>query len=89
MLVTIKLFIVHDYYMNNHVFMHLFSALIFTKVLDATLMPSMLPIVKREEVTPMEVTSNLQSSGVFKVTYKRHFIFKLFVVVSSLHTCFL
>ncbi|KAM7406119.1 hypothetical protein PAMP_000518 [Pampus punctatissimus] len=38
------------------------------KVLDSALMPSMLPLVKREEVTPMEVTSNLQSSGVFKQT---------------------
>lgn len=27
----------------------------------------MLPLVKREEVTPMEVTSNIQSPGVFKV----------------------
>ncbi|XP_034432695.1 nuclear factor of activated T-cells 5 isoform X3 [Hippoglossus hippoglossus] len=36
------------------------------KVLDGALMPSMLPLVKREEVTPMEVTSNLQSSGVYK-----------------------
>nr|XP_020464573.1 nuclear factor of activated T-cells 5 isoform X1 [Monopterus albus] len=36
------------------------------KVLDGTLMPLMLPLVKREDVTPMEVTSNLQSSGVFK-----------------------
>ncbi|KAM3624750.1 uncharacterized protein V6R79_000984 [Siganus canaliculatus] len=38
------------------------------KVLDSALMPSMLPLVKREDVTPMEVTSNLQSSGVFKQT---------------------
>lgn len=38
-------------------------------VLDGALMPSMLPLVKREDVTPMEVTSNLQSSGVFKVMY--------------------
>ncbi|XP_072236681.1 nuclear factor of activated T-cells 5 isoform X2 [Leuresthes tenuis] len=36
------------------------------KVVDSALMPSMLPLVKREDVTPMEVTSNLQSSGVFK-----------------------
>ncbi|KAM4592887.1 nuclear factor of activated T-cells 5 isoform 2-T2 [Odontesthes bonariensis] len=36
------------------------------KVVDGALMPSMLPLVKREDVTPMEVTSNLQSSGVFK-----------------------
>ncbi|XP_076011663.1 nuclear factor of activated T-cells 5 isoform X2 [Genypterus blacodes] len=33
------------------------------KVLDGALM---LPLVKREEVTPMEVSSNLQPSGVFK-----------------------
>lgn len=39
-------------------------------VLDGALMPSMLPLVKREDVTPMEVTSNLQSSGVFKVIYR-------------------
>uniref|UniRef100_A0A3Q1G8M0 Nuclear factor of activated T-cells 5 n=1 Tax=Acanthochromis polyacanthus TaxID=80966 RepID=A0A3Q1G8M0_9TELE len=37
-------------------------------VLDGALMSSMLPLVKREDVTPMEVTSNLQSSGVFKQT---------------------
>lgn len=36
-------------------------------VLDDALLPSMLPLVKREDVTPMEVTSNLQSSTVFKV----------------------
>ncbi|XP_054588106.2 nuclear factor of activated T-cells 5 isoform X5 [Nothobranchius furzeri] len=36
------------------------------KVVDSALMPSMLPLVKREEITPMEVTSNLQSSGVFE-----------------------
>ncbi|XP_029979530.1 nuclear factor of activated T-cells 5 isoform X2 [Sphaeramia orbicularis] len=34
--------------------------------LDSALMPSILPLVKTEEVTPMEVTSNLQNSGVFK-----------------------
>ncbi|XP_041840606.1 nuclear factor of activated T-cells 5 isoform X2 [Melanotaenia boesemani] len=33
---------------------------------DDVLMPSILPLVKREDVTPMEVTSNLQSSAVFK-----------------------
>lgn len=38
-------------------------------VLDGALMPSMLPLVKREDVTPMEVISNLQSAGVFKVIY--------------------
>lgn len=38
-------------------------------VIDGALMPSMLPLVKREDVTPMEVTSNLQSSGVFKVIH--------------------
>ncbi|XP_030576782.1 nuclear factor of activated T-cells 5 isoform X2 [Archocentrus centrarchus] len=36
------------------------------KVVDGPMIPSMLPLVKREDVTPMEVTSNLQSSGVFK-----------------------
>ncbi|XP_056268206.1 nuclear factor of activated T-cells 5 isoform X2 [Pseudoliparis swirei] len=36
------------------------------KVLDGALMPSISPLVKREDVTPMEVTSNRQSSGVFK-----------------------
>ncbi|KAM7015914.1 nuclear factor of activated T-cells 5 isoform 2-T2 [Tautogolabrus adspersus] len=35
------------------------------QVLDGALMPSLLPLVKREDVTPMEI-SNLQSSGVFK-----------------------
>ncbi|KAK1891510.1 Nuclear factor of activated T-cells 5 [Dissostichus eleginoides] len=40
----------------------------FDEVVDGALMPSMLPLVKREDVTPMEVTSNLQSSGVFKQT---------------------
>lgn len=39
-------------------------------VLDGPLMPSMMPLVKREDITPMEVTSNLQSSGVFKVMYQ-------------------
>ncbi|KAF7662066.1 hypothetical protein LDENG_00247380 [Lucifuga dentata] len=38
------------------------------KVLDSALMTSMLPLVKREEVTPMEVSSNIQPSGVFKQT---------------------
>ncbi|XP_068171988.1 nuclear factor of activated T-cells 5 isoform X2 [Antennarius striatus] len=36
------------------------------KALDGSLMPSMMPLVKREDITPMEITSNLQSSGVFK-----------------------
>ncbi|MEQ2215702.1 hypothetical protein XENOCAPTIV_004579 [Xenoophorus captivus] len=36
------------------------------KAVDSALMPSMLPLVKREDVTPMEVTNNLQASGVFK-----------------------
>lgn len=35
-------------------------------VVDGSLIP-LLSLVKREDVTPMEVTSNLQSSGVFKV----------------------
>ncbi|XP_034536857.1 nuclear factor of activated T-cells 5 isoform X2 [Notolabrus celidotus] len=30
------------------------------KVLDSALIPSLLPLVKREDITPMEVTSNLQ-----------------------------
>ncbi|XP_035642878.1 nuclear factor of activated T-cells 5-like isoform X2 [Oncorhynchus keta] len=38
------------------------------KVIDGALMPPMLPLVKREEVTPMEVSSNLPSAGVFKRT---------------------
>ncbi|XP_055777125.1 nuclear factor of activated T-cells 5-like isoform X1 [Salvelinus fontinalis] len=38
------------------------------KVIDGALMPPMLPLVKREEVTPMEVSSNLSSAGVFKRT---------------------
>ncbi|XP_054626938.1 nuclear factor of activated T-cells 5 isoform X2 [Dunckerocampus dactyliophorus] len=36
------------------------------QVLNSTLMPPLLPQVKKEEVTPMEVTNNLQSSGVLK-----------------------
>ncbi|XP_047436044.1 nuclear factor of activated T-cells 5 isoform X2 [Mugil cephalus] len=36
------------------------------QIKDGALMPSILPLVKREDVTPMEVTCNLQSSGVFK-----------------------
>uniref|UniRef100_A0A8C5HA41 Nuclear factor of activated T-cells 5 n=1 Tax=Gouania willdenowi TaxID=441366 RepID=A0A8C5HA41_GOUWI len=36
------------------------------KALDSALMPSVLPSIKREDVTPMDVTSNIQSSGVFK-----------------------
>ncbi|XP_061738609.1 nuclear factor of activated T-cells 5 isoform X2 [Nerophis ophidion] len=36
------------------------------KILNSALMPPLLPQVKKEEVTPMEVTNNLQSSGVFK-----------------------
>uniref|UniRef100_A0A674F085 Nuclear factor of activated T-cells 5 n=1 Tax=Salmo trutta TaxID=8032 RepID=A0A674F085_SALTR len=38
------------------------------KVIDGALMPPLLPLVKREEVTPMEVSSNLPSAGVFKRT---------------------
>ncbi|XP_071236821.1 nuclear factor of activated T-cells 5-like isoform X1 [Salvelinus alpinus] len=38
------------------------------KVIDGALMPIMLPLVKREEVTPMEVSSNLPSAGIFKRT---------------------
>uniref|UniRef100_A0A8C8FZG4 Nuclear factor of activated T-cells 5 n=1 Tax=Oncorhynchus tshawytscha TaxID=74940 RepID=A0A8C8FZG4_ONCTS len=38
------------------------------KVIDGALMPPMLPLVKREEVTPMEVSSNLPSAGIFKRT---------------------
>ncbi|XP_029494988.1 nuclear factor of activated T-cells 5-like isoform X1 [Oncorhynchus nerka] len=38
------------------------------KVIDGALMPPMLPLVKREEVTPMEVSSNLPSAGMFKRT---------------------
>lgn len=46
---------------------HLMSYLPFLSlVLDDALMPSVLPLVKREDITPMEVTSNLQSN-VFKV----------------------
>uniref|UniRef100_A0A4W5MJ21 Nuclear factor of activated T-cells 5 n=1 Tax=Hucho hucho TaxID=62062 RepID=A0A4W5MJ21_9TELE len=37
-------------------------------LIDGALMPPMLPLVKREEVTPMEVSSNLPSAGVFKRT---------------------
>lgn len=37
-------------------------------VLDDALMPPVLPLVKREDITPMEVTSNLQSS-IFKVIF--------------------
>ena len=48
--------------------MNMFPTLAPT-VLDGVLMPLMLPLVKREDVTPMEVTSNLQSSGVYKVMY--------------------
>ncbi|XP_061526666.1 nuclear factor of activated T-cells 5 isoform X2 [Phycodurus eques] len=33
---------------------------------EQILMPPILPQVKKEEVTPMEVTNNLQTSGVFK-----------------------
>ncbi|KAJ0056258.1 hypothetical protein NL108_004550, partial [Boleophthalmus pectinirostris] len=33
---------------------------------EPALVTSMLPLVKTEEVTPMEVTSNLQNAGVFK-----------------------
>uniref|UniRef100_A0A8C7X601 Nuclear factor of activated T cells 5b n=1 Tax=Oryzias sinensis TaxID=183150 RepID=A0A8C7X601_9TELE len=36
------------------------------QIKDGALMPPILPLVKREDFTPMEVTSNLQSSGVFK-----------------------
>nr|XP_046201979.1 nuclear factor of activated T-cells 5-like isoform X2 [Oncorhynchus gorbuscha] len=38
------------------------------KVIDGALMPPMLPLVKREEITPMEVSSNLPSAGIFKRT---------------------
>lgn len=72
--------------MNNHESMHLFFALFSSTVLDGALMPSMLPLVKREEVTPMEVTNNLQPSAVFKVMHRRHLIFKRLVAFSSLHT---
>lgn len=37
-------------------------------VLDDALMPSVLPLVKKEDITPMEVSS-LQSASVFKVIY--------------------
>lgn len=37
-------------------------------VLDDALMPSVLPLVKKEDTTPMEVSS-LQSASVFKVTF--------------------
>lgn len=48
---------------------HLMSDLPFLSiVLDDALMPSVLPLVKREDITPMEVTSNLQSN-VFKVIF--------------------
>ncbi|CAG5856032.1 unnamed protein product [Menidia menidia] len=36
------------------------------QIKDGALIPSILPLVKREDVTPMEVTSNLQLSRVFK-----------------------
>lgn len=38
-------------------------------VLDDALMPSVLPLVKREDITPMEITNNLQASAVFKVIF--------------------
>lgn len=37
-------------------------------VLDDALMPSVLPLVKKEDITPMEVSS-LQSASVFKVIF--------------------
>lgn len=37
-------------------------------VLDDALMPSVLPLVKKEDITPMEV-STLQSASVFKVIF--------------------
>lgn len=37
-------------------------------VLNDDLMPSVVPLVKREDITPMEVTSNLQLN-VFKVIF--------------------
>ncbi|XP_034046413.1 nuclear factor of activated T-cells 5 isoform X2 [Thalassophryne amazonica] len=36
------------------------------KALDGALMPSVVPSIKREEVTPMEVSSNVQPHGAFK-----------------------
>ncbi|XP_068616756.1 nuclear factor of activated T-cells 5 [Brachionichthys hirsutus] len=36
------------------------------QIKDGSLIPPMAPLVKREDITPMEVTSNLHSSGVFK-----------------------
>lgn len=48
---------------------HLMTYLLFLSVvLDDALMPSVLPLVKREDITPMEVSSNLQSN-VFKVMF--------------------
>uniref|UniRef100_A0AAQ4PA32 Nuclear factor of activated T-cells 5 n=1 Tax=Gasterosteus aculeatus aculeatus TaxID=481459 RepID=A0AAQ4PA32_GASAC len=40
------------------------------QIKDGDLMPPMLRLVKREHVTPMEVTSNIQSSGVFKAQFR-------------------
>lgn len=37
-------------------------------VLDDALMPSVLPLVKKEDITPMDVSS-LQSASVFKVIF--------------------
>lgn len=52
------------YYLDYNVLICLIPA-----ALDSALMPSMLSLVKREDITPMEVSSNLQPAGVFKVNY--------------------
>lgn len=38
--------------------------------MDGALMAPVIPLVKREDVTPMEVSSNPLSSSVFKVSLK-------------------
>lgn len=61
---------------------HLFAALqTGTSSLNSTLMAPMISIVKREEVTPMEISTNSTTTNIFKVNCK--LLLQLTLIIKS------
>lgn len=61
---------------------HLFAALqTGTNSLNSTLMAPMISIVKREEVTPMEISTNPTTTNIFKVNCK--LLLQLTLIIKS------
>lgn len=72
---TVRLFFFSSYFLTKRASKLTFNTHpVALTAVDSALMPSMLPLVKREDISPMEVTNNLQASGVFKVNYYAFFV---------------